>query len=87
MHIRTDWLICVTTTSDDDDINTPFVEIEDIGIPEADEIRLRTGNGVSRIIEDNGRPYECYNREGLRLLREAIDAYLKAAKQRDEEEA
>lgn len=59
--------------------NAPFVEIEEIGIPDANEIRIRTNDAARS--DGTG----CWTREGLHLLAVATAEYLEMDRKRGKE--
>ncbi len=81
MKIETNWLLHVTSMEDSDD---DFVEVADVGIPDADEIAVRSGRAVMKFICSSDNRTQIWTRHGLELLHEAVGQYLRAVREREE---
>ena len=81
MRITRNWLIHVEAETKDD----AFVEIMDAGIPDADEVRIRPGTAAMKFCEAGNDRHQIWTREGLRLLHEAVGAYLAAHMEREDD--
>ncbi len=84
MQIQTNWLIHINVDDGSDaDFDGPFVEIEDCGINEANEVRIRSTNDAMKFMDSSCDHATIWTREGIEMLHEACGAYLRAAKERD----
>jgi len=83
MQITTHWAIIVE--AEDDDRDDAFVEVRDEGIPEADEVGIRAGRGAFKFASADNARLHIWTREGLRLLHEAVGAYLAAHMEREDD--
>lgn len=79
MEVTNRWLIYTCAQSGPVEFDSPFVEIRDEGIPDANEVIIRANNAAKR------EGTRCWTREGIRLLHEATGQYLAMHEEREDE--